>query len=103
MTTHSWVQVNGKLVPKAQYRPPTPKAPLVMADIAPFVSPIDGKIITTRPQRNAHMRQHGVTRSQDYSTEFLKKKRLETHLKATCQTPQDKRERIAALKHATEY
>lgn len=35
-------------------------APMVMGDIQPYKSPIDGAYITSRSQHRAHMVQHGV-------------------------------------------
>ena len=35
-------------------------APAVMGDMAPYKSPLDGKMITSRSQHRAHLREHGV-------------------------------------------
>jgi len=53
------------------------QSPLVMGDIEPFVSPIDGAIISSRPHLREHMRKHGVTHSSDFDSPggFWDKKR----------------------------
>lgn len=43
------------------------RGPLIMPDIEPFVSTIDGSIITGRAHLRAHMKQHGVTNVADYN------------------------------------
>lgn len=40
---------------------------LVMGDIEPFVSTVDGSIITSRSHLREHMKQHGVTNAADYN------------------------------------
>lgn len=40
-------------------------APLVMGDITPFVSPIDGDEITSRSKLRAHEQKHGVRQNGD--------------------------------------
>lgn len=41
---------------------------LVMADIEPFVSTVDGTVITGRAHLREHMKQHGVTNAADYNS-----------------------------------
>jgi hypothetical protein len=41
-------------------------APLVMQDIVPFISPIDGTEITSRSKLKAHEQKHGVKQCGDY-------------------------------------
>ena len=102
MATTSWIQVNGKLIPREEYLGDNNRnqAPMVMEDIKPFVSPIDGQIITTRPMLRRHNKAHGVTHSADYSQEFLDGKRKEREARYRGDTPQDKAERIEAIKRA---
>lgn len=40
---------------------------IVIPDIESFVSPVDGTVITTRPQREAYMREHGLAYTEDYN------------------------------------
>lgn len=35
-------------------------APHIMSDIQPYLSPLSGKMVTSRSERRAEMRQHGV-------------------------------------------
>lgn len=53
--------VNGELVwSSAEFSgPAAPSAPMVMGDIAPYQSQIDGSMITSRSQHRSHLRQHG--------------------------------------------
>ena len=61
----SYVQVKTedgwKLVPKSEaHLHRESKAPMVMGDMAEYLSPIDGSRISSRSHHRAHMRQHGV-------------------------------------------
>ena len=48
------------LVPADEYRPPVEnRSPLVMPDIQPYRSTIDGSIIGSRSKHRAHLRDHG--------------------------------------------
>ena len=100
--TKSWIQVNGKLIPREEYLGDNNRnqAPMVMPDIEPFVSPITGDVITTRPMLKRHMKAHGVTNYADYSKEFLDGKRKEREAKGLGATHQDRAERIEAIKRA---
>lgn len=68
----SFVQcpITHKLIPRSQ---PTVSvdAPLVMKPHEDFVSPIDGKVISSRRQLADHNKRHGVTNSADYSEEYM--------------------------------
>ena len=77
-----------------------PKSAEIMPDIEQFVSPIDGSVITSRSQRNRHMKQHGVTHSSDYSPEFLAQRAKERHQQASGQTTADRNDRIRHLVRA---
>ena len=68
-----WIQCleTGKLIPAEEYVRPKPKTHMVMGDIKPFISPIDRKPVTTRPQLEEHNRRHGVTNSADYPKEWV--------------------------------
>jgi hypothetical protein len=59
-------------------------APVVMADITPFVSPIDGSEITSRSKLKAHEQRHGVKQAGDFKKgEIIAKenKRIEDSLR----------------------
>lgn len=40
----------------------------IIPDIEPFVSTVDGTIITSRSHLREHMKQHGVTNAADYNS-----------------------------------
>ena len=104
MTRKSWIQVDGKLIPKEDFTGNNVRGPSmhVMPDLKPFVSPIDGSVISSRPHLKAHNKKHGVTNQSDYSPQFLEKRAKERHLKATGQDAASKADRIRLLKAATE-
>ena len=54
----SFVQVNGVLYEKGTEPPREPAGPLVMNDIAPYKSMIDGSEITSRSRHREHLRAH---------------------------------------------
>ena len=50
-----------ELIPAEDYIPPTDvDAPMVMPDIQPYKSMVDGSYITSRSQHRSHLKQHGV-------------------------------------------
>ncbi len=54
-----WIQgADGKLVRAEEYYA-DPVAPIVMGDINPYQSMIDGTMITSRSKHREHLRQHG--------------------------------------------
>ena len=71
----SWIQhpETGELIPRDQYVRPKSTSHHIMEDIKPFISPVDGSQISSRPQLEAHNRRHGVTNSADYSAEYKRK------------------------------
>lgn len=103
MTRRSYIQIAGKLYEKGtEPQEERGRAPLVMPDIAPYRSPITGEIISSRPKQHAHMRQHEVTRREDYSDSYYQKKYHERQQAKNCATPQDRAHRIESLKQALE-
>ena len=50
---------------------------VVRGDIEPFVSPIDGSIISGTKQMRDHYKHHDVVPTAEFSPEFLEKKRKE--------------------------
>jgi hypothetical protein len=67
----SYVQRDGKLVEKTLETSERVNGPMVMKGHEDFVSPIDGKVITSRRQLAAHNKEHGVTNSSDYSSGYI--------------------------------
>lgn len=49
------------------YDEPTERAGIIMGDIEPFVSPVDGSVISSRSVLREHMRQHGLAHTEDYN------------------------------------
>ena len=45
--------------------------------IEPFVSPVDGSVISDRKQLREHNKRHGVVNQAEFSPEFLNKRRKE--------------------------
>lgn len=58
MTRRSYVQINGVLYERGTE--PQPEGPMVMPDIAPYRSMIDGSEITSRSRHREHLREHGM-------------------------------------------
>lgn len=65
---------NGKLVPRGTVPVNSADGPMVMKPMQDFKSPIDGSIISSRQQLNAHNKRHGVTNSSDYSDGYVAKR-----------------------------
>ena len=102
----SWIQVKqpdgrSKLIPKDEYRGNNVRgiAPTIMGDIEPFISPVDGRLVTGRAALRVHNREHGVTNSADYSPEYFKQRTEERIAK---QARQGKTERIELIKRQLE-
>ena len=55
----SYIQVDGVLYEKGT-EPAAGAAPMVMPDIAPYRSMIDGSLITSRSRHREHLRAHGM-------------------------------------------
>jgi hypothetical protein len=95
MSRQSWVQdpITGKLIPKDEYVRKSPDSPYIQGPLDPFVSPIDGRTIGDRKHLRDHNREHGVTNSADYSSEFMLKRSTERVARLQGQTKQDTHER----------
>lgn len=60
MARRTWVYVNGVGIPKEEYEQHREvSAPMVMPDIKPYTSMIDGQTINSRSIHRDHLRQHG--------------------------------------------
>lgn len=77
---------------------------VVIGDIEPFVSPVDGTLITTRPHMLEHMRRHGVTHVSDFNAPggHWDRKRQERADYLAGKTNPHSRQRIEHLKRAFE-
>ena len=72
---------------------------MVMGDIEPFKSPVDGTIITGRAALRAHFKQHNVTYTSDYDSPggYWEKKRAEREKFYTPGAGADRERRIQHL------
>ena len=102
----SWIQIDGKLIPKSEYYGDNSRrqrtGPDVLPDIEPFVSPVDGKVINSRSQLRIHNKQHDVTNMADFSPEYVEKRTKERLARLHGQTREDKQDRMERLKYAYE-
>lgn len=96
--TGTWVYcaIEDKFVRKED-RISSPEGTLLMKPMEPFISPIDGKPISTRSQLRAHNKEHGVTNVQDYGDAYFKRRGREMHNETIGNTPKAKAERREAL------
>ena len=58
---------------------------VVRGDIQPFLSPIDGSIISGTKQMRDHYKHHDVVPTAEFSPEFLEKKRKEREKLYKCE------------------
>jgi hypothetical protein len=95
LSKRSWVQdpVTGKLIPKEMWHGQRQDGISIQGDLDPFVSPIDGRVISSRSHLRAHNSEHGVTDSRDYSQEFMLKRSGKRISEMTGQTEAAKSER----------
>lgn len=56
----SYVQVDGKLIPKDEYYGPSVQTHMVMPDIQPYFSHASGEMITSRSHHKSMLKQHGL-------------------------------------------
>ena len=54
-----YIAVGNRWVPVEEYEVPEPQGPMVMPDIKPYTSMIDGSEITSRSRHREHLKQHG--------------------------------------------
>jgi hypothetical protein len=69
----------------------------VRGDIEPFVSQVDGSIISTRRDLAEHNTRNSVTNTEDYSEGWFETKGKEHALAAQGKTDKDRKERKIAL------
>lgn len=81
-------------------------APAVIPDIEPFISPIDGTLITSRRDLRVHQEQHDVRSHGEYGDnhgeDYFKRASAERNVRGAGGTRRDREERIAALKPIVE-
>jgi hypothetical protein len=71
----------------------------IHGDIEPFVSPLDGSVISDRKQYREHCKKHGVVPASEFSPEFYerKAKEREKHYTGDLGTRAEQWERKAAI------
>lgn len=93
-----------KLVLASEYRAPTPKAHVVMDDIEPFVSPVDGKPVTSRSKLREHQRIHDVRQHGEYGENngaaYFARKEAERHGRILGNTKEQRNDRINDVRRA---
>ena len=67
----------GKLVPIDESARRVDGTAFIQGDIEPFVSPLDGSVISDRKQMREHMQRHGVVHASEFSPDFYAEKRRE--------------------------
>ena len=77
MAQRRWIQhpITLELIPRDEYVRPKDTNSYIIGEIEGFVSPIDGSIVGSRRQMREHMQKHNVVPQQEFSTEWLTKRR----------------------------
>lgn len=71
----SFVQINGVLYEKGTEPVREPRGPMIMPDIQPYQSMVDGSLITSRSRHREHLRQHNCVEIGN-ETKYLQPKPL---------------------------
>lgn len=90
LTLAEWEEIYGK-----EARRSTVKG--LGSDIKPFVSPIDGQVVSGRAALREHNKKHGVTNIADYEAGHFEKRGKEMAAEATGNTPEAKKERCELI------
>ena len=64
-----YVQIDGVLYERGHE--PMPDAPMIMPDIKPYVSQVDGSVITSRAKHREHLKAHGCVEIGDQVAPML--------------------------------
>ena len=105
----TWVQdpETGEMIPKEKWlehkygdHPPENLTARIQEDIAPFVSPVDGSVITGRKALSEHNKRHGVTNIRDYGDQYFERRQKELSNNTLGNTREAKRDRVEAIKKA---
>lgn len=68
-----YVQINGELIEVSADHIPEPRSPMIVGDIAPYRSMVDGSMIQGRAQHRAHLKAHKLIEVGN-ETKYLKPK-----------------------------
>ncbi len=81
------------------------RAGLIMGDIEPFISPVDGSVISSRSVLREHMRQHGLAHTEDYSKPggFWERKRQARADYLAGKSNPDSKKRVSQMSDAFEH
>lgn len=98
-----WRQVWNEAEGKSEFIPLDEAAAKMSSGVAihgpmePFVSPLDGTVISDRKQYRDHMKKHGVVPAAEFSPEFYEKKAQERakHYKGERSKEEIRRDRMA--------
>ena len=74
----SFVQIDGQLYEKGSDEHIAALSPLIMGDIEPYVSMVDGSLISSRSKHREHLRQHGMVEIGNDSSLYAPRKPMES-------------------------
>jgi len=92
-----------KLIPAEDYHRHQAERDLsafVQEDIKPFVSPVDGSIISTRADLRHHNRKHGVTDPRDYGPDWFERKAKERQADMRGESRGSRESRLESIQEA---
>lgn len=97
--TGTWVMCKetNTLIRKDERQAQAEASAMVMKDLEPFVSPVDGTVIRDRAQLRAHNKKHGVTNAQDYGSAYFERRGKEMYNEKIGNTAKARAERREAL------
>ena len=95
----TWVQDpdTGQLTLKKAVSRDTQQFASILPTIEPFVSPVDGSIISDRSHLRTHNKRHEVTNVADYGPDWFDRRGKEKYNEQQGKTPQQRRERREAI------
>ncbi len=99
-----WIQdpVTRQLIPREEYRQRGKQVHYIQPDIEPFVSPVDGKLISSHTQLREHNKVHNVTNTREYGDGYFERKEKERIEEFKGNTRSAKKSRIDSLVRAYE-
>lgn len=98
-----WDPEIGELVEiTASQSPTTEPLHYVQPDIKEYISPVTGQLIGTRSQHREHMHKHGIAPLDDFKG-TMERARTERLLRQQGAHPDQRRERIQALRDSFEH
>tara|TARA_R110000803_G_C11989465_1_gene321778 strand:+ start:1020 stop:1352 length:333 start_codon:yes stop_codon:yes gene_type:complete len=92
-----------ELIPKEEYHAHLAekgRAAYIRDDLSPFVSPIDGSVISSRTHLREHNRKHSVTDPRDYGPNWFERKAKERAVEYAGTSKKAKAERVEAIQES---